>query len=54
VDWDNRARENGIYRIVGGDHEGWSPNADKELGNYDYLLGVDASDLCFYIMRYAD
>ncbi|PSR75546.1 hypothetical protein PHLCEN_2v9026 [Hermanssonia centrifuga] len=33
--------ENGIYRIVSDKHQGWSPFVDKELGNYDYLLGVD-------------
>ncbi|THH01455.1 hypothetical protein EW026_g1248 [Hermanssonia centrifuga] len=41
VDWDNRSRKNGIYRIVSDKHQGWSPFVDKELGNYDYLLGVD-------------
>ncbi|KAH9944815.1 alpha amylase [Amylocystis lapponica] len=41
VDWDQRARLKGIYRIVGGRHQGWSPWVDNELGNYDYLLGAD-------------
>ncbi|KAE9400227.1 glycoside hydrolase family 13 protein [Gymnopus androsaceus JB14] len=31
----------GIYRIVGKGHKGWSKNVDSELGNYDYLLGID-------------
>jgi len=26
---------------VGGQHQGWSQAVDKELGNYDYLLGTD-------------
>ena len=32
-----------IYRIIGPNHKGWSRNVDKELGNYDYLLGADVS-----------
>lgn len=30
-----------FFKIVGKGHKGWSKNVDKELGNYDYLLGVD-------------
>ncbi|KZT00780.1 glycoside hydrolase family 13 protein [Laetiporus sulphureus 93-53] len=41
LDWDNRARLNGVYRIVGGQHQGWSRFVDGEFANYDYLLGVD-------------
>ncbi|PVF95845.1 thermostable alpha-amylase [Serendipita vermifera] len=42
VDWDSRRKKNGIYRFTGpGAHQGWSHNVDNELGNYDYLLGVD-------------
>lgn len=41
LDWDQRRKKTGVYRIVGGGHQGWSKNVDKELGNYDYLLGVD-------------
>ncbi|KAI0029708.1 glycoside hydrolase family 13 protein [Vararia minispora EC-137] len=41
LDWDHRASTKGIFRIVGGNHKGWSPSADNELGNYDYLLGID-------------
>jgi hypothetical protein len=41
VDWDQRAQKREVYRIVGKGHKGWSPNVDKELGNYDYLLGAD-------------
>ncbi|TEB33337.1 glycoside hydrolase family 13 protein [Coprinellus micaceus] len=35
VDWDQKTRTKGVYRI------GWSRNVDTELGNYDFLLGVD-------------
>lgn len=31
----------GVYRITGESHRGWSRFVDSELGNYDYLLGVD-------------
>ncbi|TFK75239.1 glycoside hydrolase family 13 protein [Pluteus cervinus] len=41
VDWDHRAKEQGVYRITGKGHKGWSKNVAKELGNYDYLLGID-------------
>ena len=41
VDWDQRTRKRGVYKIVGKGHKGWSPNVDKELGNYDYLVGSD-------------
>ncbi|KAI0001425.1 alpha amylase [Russula compacta] len=41
VDWDHRTRKRGIYKILGKGHKGWSPNVDKELGNYDYLVGAD-------------
>ncbi|KAI0280777.1 glycoside hydrolase family 13 protein [Russula aff. rugulosa BPL654] len=41
VDWDQRAQKRAVYQIVGNGHKGWSPNVDKELGNYDYLLGSD-------------
>lgn len=41
IDWDQRTRKRGVYQIVGKGHEGWSPNVDQELGNYDYLLGAD-------------
>ncbi|KAF8896358.1 glycoside hydrolase family 13 protein [Infundibulicybe gibba] len=41
VDWDHKTRERGIYRIVGSKHKGWSRHVDTELGNYDFLLGVD-------------
>ncbi|KZV61445.1 glycoside hydrolase family 13 protein [Peniophora sp. CONT] len=41
LDWDNRTKAQGVFRIVGRGRKGWSKNVDKELGNYDYLLGVD-------------
>ncbi|KAJ7494749.1 glycoside hydrolase family 13 protein [Mycena galericulata] len=43
LDWDHRTRTKAIYRIAGPGRRGWSRNVDKELGNYDYLLGVDVS-----------
>ncbi|KAF9052412.1 glycoside hydrolase family 13 protein [Hymenopellis radicata] len=41
LDWDHKTRTKAIYRIDSPGHKGWSKNVDKELGNYDYLLGVD-------------
>ncbi|KAH9850353.1 alpha amylase [Lenzites betulinus] len=41
LDWDHRTRTKGVYRIVGQGHRGWSRWVDTELGNYDYLLGID-------------
>ncbi|KAF5367585.1 hypothetical protein D9758_003711 [Tetrapyrgos nigripes] len=41
LDWDHKTRTNEIYRIVGKGHKGWSKQVDQELGNYDYLLGID-------------
>ncbi|KAJ3507016.1 hypothetical protein NLJ89_g6539 [Agrocybe chaxingu] len=41
VDWDHKTRTRGIYRIIGPGHKGWSRNVDSELGNYDFLLGID-------------
>ncbi|KAH9481377.1 Alpha-amylase [Psilocybe cubensis] len=41
VDWDHKTKTKGIYRIVAPGHKGWSRNVDSELGNYDFLLGVD-------------
>jgi hypothetical protein len=41
IDYDHRTKKRGVYKIVGKGHKGWSPNVDKELGNYDYLLGAD-------------
>ncbi|KAK7050974.1 hypothetical protein VNI00_005086 [Paramarasmius palmivorus] len=44
VDWDQRSKTRQIFRISGGGHKGWSENVDRELGNYDYLLGADVSN----------
>ncbi|KAF9533777.1 glycoside hydrolase family 13 protein [Crepidotus variabilis] len=41
VDWDDKAKTKGIFRITSPGHKGWSRNVDSELGNYDYLLGQD-------------
>ncbi|KAF8825136.1 hypothetical protein HHX47_DHR7000659 [Lentinula edodes] len=41
LDWDQKTQTKGVFKIVGKGHKGWSKNVDKELGNYDYLLGVD-------------
>ncbi|KAG2017735.1 alpha amylase [Coprinopsis cinerea AmutBmut pab1-1] len=41
VDWDHKTRTKGIYRITGPGHKGWSKHVDTELGNYDFLLGID-------------
>jgi len=43
VDWDYRTKTKGIYRISSPQHKGWSRNVDTELGNYDFLLGIDVS-----------
>ncbi|KAJ3714259.1 glycoside hydrolase family 13 protein [Lentinula raphanica] len=41
LDWDQSTQTQGVFKIVGKGHKGWSKNVDRELGNYDYLLGVD-------------
>ena len=41
VDWDEKTKAKAIYKITAPGHKGWSKNVDSELGNYDYLLGVD-------------
>lgn len=38
IDYDNKANENGIFRFYG---KRFSDEVDKELGNYDYLMGCD-------------
>ncbi|KAL5341192.1 glycoside hydrolase superfamily [Aspergillus crustosus] len=43
VDWDDKSRENAIYRILGkgpGLH-GWAEDVSQEKGNYDYLMFAD-------------
>ncbi|KAL9714038.1 hypothetical protein Ac2012v2_002345 [Leucoagaricus gongylophorus] len=41
IDYDQKTGSNAIYRFVGPGHKGWSRNVDRELGNYDYLMGSD-------------
>ncbi|KAI0671713.1 alpha amylase [Trametes maxima] len=41
LDWDHRTRSKGVFRIATSKHRGWSRWVDTELGNYDYLLGID-------------
>lgn len=43
VDWDEKTRTGDIFRIEGPGHKGWSRNVDHELGNYDFLLGIDVT-----------
>lgn len=40
VDYDEKTKENGIFRILG-DHKNWSSDTDAEMGNYDYLMNAD-------------
>ncbi|KAJ3480649.1 hypothetical protein NLI96_g8198 [Meripilus lineatus] len=41
LDWDQSTKTRGVFRIASENHQGWSDWVDKELGNYDYLLGID-------------
>ncbi|KAF7374878.1 Glycoside hydrolase family 13 protein [Mycena sanguinolenta] len=41
LDWDHRTRTQAVYKIADKGRKGWSKYVAKELGNYDYLLGVD-------------
>ena len=41
LDWDHSTKTRGVFRIASENHQGWSDWVDKELGNYDYLLGID-------------
>jgi len=38
IDYDAKTDENAIYRFYG---KHWSDDVDKELGNFDYLMGCD-------------
>lgn len=38
IDYDNKQQENGIFKFYG---KKFSNEVDKELGNYDYLMGCD-------------
>ncbi|KAL4788600.1 glycoside hydrolase superfamily [Aspergillus varians] len=40
VDWDDKSRENAIYRILGPNKD-WAPDVSAENGNYDYLMFAD-------------
>ena len=38
VDWDDRAKKSGIYKLSGKE---WDKDVDSENGNYDFLMGAD-------------
>lgn len=38
IDWDERGKRSGIFRIAG---KSWETDVDDEYGNYDYLMGAD-------------
>lgn len=40
MDYDEKTKENGIYRILGED-KNWSADTDSEMGNFDYLMNAD-------------
>lgn len=40
---DDGSGKNVIYLVTGRGHRGWSRNVTKELGNYDYLMGMNVS-----------
>lgn len=53
LDLDHRTQSRGIYRLVGQGHKGWSRHVDRELGNYDYLLGADVCiPSCLHVLRH--
>ncbi|KAJ7158745.1 glycoside hydrolase family 13 protein [Mycena filopes] len=41
LDWDHKTHTKAIYRIASKGRKGWSRHVSQELGNYDYLLGID-------------
>ncbi|CAE6414982.1 unnamed protein product [Rhizoctonia solani] len=41
VDYDHITKTKGVFKIAEPGRKGWSHRVDKELGNYDYLLGTD-------------
>ncbi|KAL4946974.1 glycoside hydrolase superfamily [Aspergillus filifer] len=41
VDWDDKSRENAIYRILSPQRKGWAEDVSHEKGNYDYLMFAD-------------
>nr|UBX54574.1 glycoside hydrolase [Aspergillus sp.] len=40
VDWDQRSKENAIFRVLG-PNKGWAQDVSTENGNYDYLMFAD-------------
>lgn len=38
VDWDNRKKEHAIFELEG---KTWDEKVDREMGNFDYLMGAD-------------
>ncbi|BCS20317.1 alpha-amylase [Aspergillus puulaauensis] len=40
VDWDDKSRENAIFRILG-PNKNWARDVSTENGNYDYLMFAD-------------
>ncbi|KAL3455938.1 glycoside hydrolase superfamily [Aspergillus heterothallicus] len=38
VDWDDRRKENAIFRLLSPGRTGWAPDVSPEKGNYDYLM----------------
>ncbi|KAL2820141.1 glycoside hydrolase superfamily [Aspergillus cavernicola] len=40
VDWDDRSKENAIFRILGPDKD-WAHDVSTEKGNFDYLMFAD-------------
>ena len=53
IDYDDKQKEHGIFRFYG---KHWSDDVDKELGNYDYLMGCDVDfnnlDVVDYLFRW--
>ena len=45
LDWDDLTQTSGVYRITNKSYNGWSSQVDTELGNYDYLLGINVCRL---------
>ncbi|KAL4924084.1 alpha-amylase [Aspergillus undulatus] len=41
VDWDDKSRDNAIYRILKPGGKGWAEDVSHEKGNYDYLMFAD-------------
>ena len=40
VDYDNKNKQSGIYRIIG-ENKYWNTDTDSEKGNYDYLMSAN-------------